>query len=49
MSEITDEFRTARTAALARYGELLTRFKAQCQVEGDEIRAARSMACRSSM
>ena len=38
-AEITDEFRTARTAALARYGELLTRFKAQCQVEGDEIRA----------
>jgi preprotein translocase subunit SecA len=36
---VSDEFAAARTAALARYGELLAKFRAECQAEGDEIRA----------
>ena len=33
-----DEFVAARTAAMARYQELLAQFKAECTAEGDEIR-----------
>ncbi len=36
---VTEEFTAARTAALARYHQLLEQFKVQCQTEGDEIRA----------
>ncbi|MEX0847737.1 MAG: preprotein translocase subunit SecA [Ilumatobacteraceae bacterium] len=35
----TEEYAAARTAALARYDQLLAEYKASCQTEGDEIRA----------
>ena len=34
-----DEFKAARTAALARYDQLLAEFKDECKAEGDKIRA----------
>ena len=34
-----DEFQAARTAALARYDELLAEFKDECTAEGDKVRA----------
>jgi len=36
--ELTDEFRAERTAALARFDQLMATYKQQCQAEGDEIR-----------
>ena len=35
----TDEYNAARATALARFDQLLIEYKAQCQAEGDEIRA----------
>jgi preprotein translocase subunit SecA len=35
----TDEYNAARATALARFDQLLAEYKAQCQAEGDEIRA----------
>jgi preprotein translocase subunit SecA len=35
----TDEYNAARAAALTRFDQLLAEYKAQCQAEGDEIRA----------
>ena len=39
LEQMSDEFRSARTAAMARLDELTQKYKAQCQAEGDEIRA----------
>ncbi len=39
IDQMPEEFQTARTAAQARYNELLEGFKAQCKAEGDEVRA----------
>ncbi len=39
LDQMPDEFRTARAAAMARYDELLTGFKASCKAEGDKVRA----------
>jgi len=36
--ELTDEFRAERTAALARFDQLMATYKQRCQAEGDEIR-----------
>jgi len=33
-----DEFKAARAAALARYDQLLAKFKEECNAEGDEVR-----------
>ena len=34
----TEEYDAARTAALARYGELLAEYKARCGTDGDDVR-----------
>ena len=39
LSELHEDFRNARAAALARYDELLPQFKAQCEEEGAKVRA----------
>ncbi len=39
LSEMPEEFRDARTAALARYDQLLAKFKDETQVEGDKVRS----------
>ncbi|MEY2523796.1 MAG: preprotein translocase subunit SecA, partial [Ilumatobacteraceae bacterium] len=39
VDEMPDEFKTARTAALARYDQLLADYKDECRAEGDKIRA----------
>ena len=36
---VSEEFAASRTAAIARYDQLLAEFKAECSAEGDEIRA----------
>ncbi|MEY2754188.1 MAG: preprotein translocase SecA subunit [Actinomycetota bacterium] len=38
LDEMPEEFRTARTAAMARYAELLAQHKVQCAEEGDRVR-----------
>jgi preprotein translocase subunit SecA len=38
--QMPEEFRNARTAALARYDQLLEKFKEETQIEGDQVRAA---------
>ena len=38
-TEMPDEFKAARTAALARYDQLLAEFKDECRAEGDKVRA----------
>ena len=39
IDEMPDEFKAARTAALARYDQLLAEFKGECKAEGDQVRA----------
>jgi preprotein translocase subunit SecA len=39
VDEMPDEFKAARTAALARYDQLLAEYKDECRAEGDKIRA----------
>jgi preprotein translocase subunit SecA len=39
VEQMPDEFKTARTAALARYDQLLAQFKDDCKAEGDKVRA----------
>jgi preprotein translocase subunit SecA len=39
LAEMPEEFRTARTQALARYDQLLAAMKQRCAAEGDEVRA----------
>ena len=39
IDQMPDEFRTARSAAQARYQQLLAQFKQQCSAEGNEVRA----------
>jgi preprotein translocase subunit SecA len=39
LEQMPDEFKAARTAALARYDQLLAKFKEECQAEGDKVRA----------
>ncbi|MEN9821636.1 MAG: preprotein translocase SecA subunit, partial [Actinomycetota bacterium] len=38
LDEMPEEFRTARTAAMTRYAELLAQHKVQCAEEGDRVR-----------
>ncbi len=38
IDQMPDEFKAARTAALARYDQLLAKFKDECQAEGDKVR-----------
>ena len=38
LDEMPDEFKAARTAALARYDQLLAEFKDECKAEGDKVR-----------
>ncbi|HZY09036.1 MAG TPA: preprotein translocase subunit SecA, partial [Ilumatobacteraceae bacterium] len=39
LDEMPDEFKAARTAALARYDQLLAKFKDECRIEGDKVRS----------
>src|SRR3954447_22610323 len=39
LDEMPDEFKAARTAALARYDQLLAKFKDECRNEGDKVRS----------
>ena len=39
VEQMPDEFKAARTAALARYDQLLAKFKDDCKVEGDKVRS----------
>ncbi|MGZ4701351.1 MAG: preprotein translocase subunit SecA [Ilumatobacteraceae bacterium] len=39
VDQMPDEFKAARTAALARYDQLLAKFKDECKAEGDKVRA----------
>jgi len=39
LEEMPDDFREARAKAVARYRELLAQYEAQCDAEGDEVRA----------
>ena len=39
LDQMPDEFKDARTAALARYDQLLAKFKEDCKVEGDTVRS----------
>src|SRR6185436_15487323 len=39
VEEMPDEFKASRTAALARYDQLLAKFKDDCKVEGDKVRS----------
>ena len=39
LDEMPDEFKAARTAALARYDQLLAEYKDECRAEGDKIRS----------
>ncbi len=39
IDQMPDEFKAARTAALARYDQLLAKFKEDCKAEGDKVRA----------
>jgi len=39
LDEMPDDFREARAKAVARYQELLAQYEAQCDAEGDEVRA----------
>src|SRR3954454_19203223 len=39
LDEMPEEFRAARAAALARYDQLLAKFKEECKVEGDKVRS----------
>ena len=39
LDQMPEEFRAARTAALARYDQLLAHFKQQCATEGDQVRS----------
>jgi preprotein translocase subunit SecA len=39
VEEMPDEFKAARTAALARYDQLLAKFKDECKIEGDKVRS----------
>src|SRR6056297_691813 len=39
LEEMPDDFREARAKAVARYQELLAQYEAQCDAEGDEVRA----------
>ncbi|MBK5331155.1 MAG: preprotein translocase subunit SecA, partial [Ilumatobacteraceae bacterium] len=39
VAEMPDEFKEARTAALARYDQLLAELKDECRAEGDKVRA----------
>ena len=39
LADMPEEFRAARTAALARYDQLLAKFKDETQVEGDKVRS----------
>ncbi len=39
LEQMPDEFKAARTAALARYDQLLAQFKDECKAEGDKVRA----------
>jgi preprotein translocase subunit SecA len=39
LAEMPDEFKAARTAALARYDQLLAEYKDECRAEGDKIRS----------
>ena len=39
IDEMPDEFKAARTAALARYDQLLAEFKDECKAEGDKVRS----------
>ncbi|HSB85658.1 MAG TPA: preprotein translocase subunit SecA [Ilumatobacteraceae bacterium] len=39
LEQMPDEFKAARTAALARYDQLLAKFKDECKAEGDKVRA----------
>ena len=38
LDQMPDEFKAARTAALARYDQLLAEYKDECKAEGDKIR-----------
>jgi preprotein translocase subunit SecA len=38
VDEMPDEFQAARTTALARYDQLLAKFKDDCKTEGDKVR-----------
>jgi preprotein translocase subunit SecA len=38
LAEMPDDFKESRQKALARYGELLAEYSAQCKAEGDEVR-----------
>jgi preprotein translocase subunit SecA len=39
VDQMPDEFKAARTAALARYDQLLAEYKDECRAEGDKIRS----------
>jgi preprotein translocase subunit SecA len=39
LDQMPDEFKAARTAALARYDQLLAEYKDECKAEGDKVRA----------
>ena len=39
LEQMPDEFKDARTAALARYDQLLAEYKDECKAEGDKVRA----------
>ncbi len=39
LDQMPDEFKAARTAALARYDQLLAQYKDECKAEGDKVRA----------
>jgi preprotein translocase subunit SecA len=39
VEQMPDEFQAARTAALARYDQLLARFRDECKAEGDKVRS----------
>src|SRR3954452_10097712 len=39
LEQMPDEFKAARTAALARYDQLLAKFKDECRNEGDKVRS----------
>jgi preprotein translocase subunit SecA len=39
LEQMPDEFKAARTAALARYDQLLAEYKDECKAEGDKVRA----------
>ncbi len=38
LSDMPEDFRTARTAAFTRYDQLLADFKTECKAEGDQVR-----------